>query len=120
MSCVRDPARVVLIAASCLLECVVGCGRAEPTLRVEAFANQDIGALTAGDIAAVLRRAGLSDEQILSIGPDVRNGLSSCGAVQVRDGKYVDLILAIDGPYLHGASRHRGNFIYDFQQHAFR
>ena len=97
-----------------------GCATNQSHGRVDPLPSQQVVALSADDVVRVMRRAGFSDEQILEFGTDVRNGLASSGAAQVRVGKKVEAIFAVDGNYLHGTSRPRGSFIYDMSTGRFR
>ena len=97
-----------------------GCATSQSHGRVDPLPSQQVVALNSDDIVRVMRRAGFSDEQILEFGTDVRNGLASSGAAQVRVGDKVEAIFAVDGNYLHGTSRLRGSFIYDLKTGHFR
>ena len=97
-----------------------GCATTPPRGRVDPLPSQQVIALSSDDIVRVMRRAGFSDEQIIEFGTDVRNALASTGASQVRVGKKVEAIFAVDGDCLHGTSRLRGSFIYDMKTSRFR
>jgi len=97
---------------------LVGCPSADR--EVEVLPNQAVAALSADDVVRVMRRAGFSGQEILELGTDLRNGLATMGAVQVRMGQKVEAIFAVDGTYLHGTSRRRGSFIYDLKTKRFR
>lgn len=97
-----------------------GCANNGTGARVVALANRDVAALAADDIVCVMRRAGFSDVQVIDLGTDLRNSLASTGAAKIIvDGK-VEAILALDGDYLHAASRRRGSFIYELKTRRFR
>ena len=82
--------------------------------RVIALSNNgDVIALSAEDIVRVMQQAGLSDEQILELGTDLRNALASSGAAQIQVGEVVEAIFAVRGNYLHVSSYHRGSFIFN-------
>lgn len=97
-----------------------GCATTQSRGRVDPLPSQQVIALSSDDIVRVMRRAGFSDEQIIDLGTDVRNALASTGASQVRVGKKVEAIFAVDGDCLHGTSRLRGSFIYDMKTSRFR
>jgi hypothetical protein len=99
---------------------VAGCANNGTGARVVALANRDVAALTADDIACVMRRAGFSDAQVIDLGTDLRNSLASTGAAKIIIGDKVEAILALDGDYLHAASRRRGSFIYELKTRRFR
>lgn len=98
---------------------LAGCAT-NPDAQVVVLNNQQVVALDADDVVRVMRRAGLSDRQILDLGTDLRNALASAGAAQIRVGKKIEAIFAVDRPYLHASSRRRGSFIYDLQERRFR
>ena len=93
---------------------LVGCAN-NPHGRVLAMPNRQVAGLDADDVVRVMQRAGFSDEQILELGTELRNSLSSSGAAQIRVRDKVESIFAVDGRYLHVSSRRRGSFIYDLQ-----
>ena len=95
---------------------LIGCAHT----RLTPLSNQDVIALTADDVAYVMRQAGFSDEQILDMGTDVRNILATSGSVQIRIGNKVEVILAVRGNYLHVSSRQRGNFVYNAEVDVIR
>jgi len=96
-----------------------GCA-AEPNARVILLNNQDVVALDADDIVLLMTRAGLSSEDILDVGTDLRNGLASAGAAQVHAGRKVEAIFVVEGNFVRGASRTRGAFVYDTEKRTFR
>ena len=109
------PARLALLLALAL----PGCAN-NPNGQVIALPNQQVADLDADDVARVMRRAGFADQQILELGAELRNSLAASGAAQIRIHDKVEAIFAVDGRYLHVASRRRGSFIYDLEKHAFR
>jgi hypothetical protein len=82
-------------------------------LKIVALGNQDVIKLSADDVVRVMRRAGFSDEQILELGPELRDGLAESGAAQVRLRDKVEVVFAVHGNYVFITSRLRGSFIYD-------
>lgn len=82
-------------------------------LEIVPLANQDVAELSADDVVRVMRRAGFSDEQILELGPELRDGLAESGAAQVRLKGKVEVVFAAHGNYVFITSRLRGSFIYD-------
>lgn len=90
---------------------VVGC--ANTAHQVIPAGNRQVAALSADDIVQVMQRAGFSDEQILELGTDLRNGLALSGAAQIKVDDKVEAIFAVNGDYVHFSSRLRGSFIYD-------
>ena len=88
-------------------------------MRVLSLASRDIASLRADDIIVTMRRSGFSDQEILGLGPDVRNTLASSGAAMIRIADKVEAIFAVDGNFLHVSTRRRGSFIYDLSKKAF-
>jgi len=94
----------------------VGCAHQSTGIRVVPLSNRDVLALTPDDIVVVMRRAGFSDNQILEYGTDLRNGLAESGAVQIKVGKKVEAVFAVNlnnGDCVYISTRLRGNFIYN-------
>ena len=110
-------ATIMLMLAALLFFGVVGCARSTSSgIRLIPLSNRHVLALTPDDVVAVMRRAGFSDRQILEYGTDLRNGLAESGAVQIKIGKKVEAVFAInlnDGNCVYISTRLRGNFIYD-------
>jgi len=95
---------------------VVGCARNSTGIQVVALSNRDVLALSPNDVVEVMRRAGFSDNQVLEYGTDLRNGLAESGAVQIKIGKKVEAVFAVnlnDGDCVFISTRLRGNFIYN-------
>jgi len=93
----------------------VGCARSNTGIRVIPLSNRNVLALSPDDVIQVMRRAGFSDKQILEYGTDLRNGLAESGAVQIKIGKKIEAVFAInlnDGDCVFISTRLRGNFIY--------
>ena len=94
----------------------VGCVRDSMGIRVVPMSNRSVLALSPDDVVEVMKRSGFSDNQILEYGTDLRNGLAESGAVQIKIGKKVEAVFAInlnDGDYVYISTRLRGNFIYN-------
>lgn len=93
-----------------------GCARSSTGIRVIPLSNRSVLALDPDDVVEVMRRAGFSDGQILQYGTDLRNGLAESGAVQIKIGKKVEAVFAInlsESNCVYISTRLRGNFIYD-------
>jgi len=99
---------------------VVGCvsTRSDKSMgfQVVPVSSQDVATLSADDVVRVMRRTGFSDEQILELGTQLRNGLLLSGAVQIRRANIVEAIFAVDENNVYITTRLRGNFIYDLQK----
>lgn len=95
---------------------VGGCARSSTGIRVIPLSNRSVLALSPDDVVEVMKRAGFSDGQILEHGTDLRNGLAESGAVQIKIGKKVEAVFAInlsESNCVYISTRLRGNFIYD-------
>lgn len=106
---------IMLLLLALLLFGVVGCVRSTG-IRVMPLSNRSVLALNPDDVVAIMRRAGFSDSQILEYGTDLRNGLAESGAVQIKIGKKIEAVFAInltDGDCVYISTRLRGNFIYN-------
>jgi hypothetical protein len=107
---------IVLTLLALLVIGVVGCARSAEGIRIVPLSNRHVLALSPDDVVTVMRRAGFSDGQILEYGTDLRNGLAESGAVQVKIGKKVEVVFAVnlnDGNCVYISTRLRGNFIYN-------
>ena len=108
---------VLLMLLALLALGVGGCAGSSSTgIRVIPLSNRSVLALSPDDVVEIMRRAGFSDRQILEYGTDLRNGLAESGAVQIKIGKKVEAVFAInlsEGKCVYISTRLRGNFIYD-------
>ena len=84
------------------------------------LSNREIAALDADDIVRVMRRAGFSDDQVIDLGPDLRNMLASSGAAKIQVGNKVEAMFSVEGDSLYASSYRRGSFIYDLGKQRFR
>ena len=113
----RNSSMTIMLTLLALLALgAVGCARNNTGIRVVALSNRDVLALSPNDVVEVMRRAGFSDNQVLEYGTDLRNGLAESGAVQIKIGKKVEAVFAInlsDGDCVFISTRLRGNFIYN-------
>lgn len=99
-----------------LLLALGGIGCASTGIQVVPLSNRNVLALSADDVVQVMRGAGFSDRQIMAHGTDLRNGLAQYGAVQIRVGKKLEAVFAINrdsGDCVYISTRLRGNFIYN-------
>jgi len=93
-----------------------GCAQSNTGIRVIPLSNRSVLALSPDDVIEIMRRSGFSDRQILEYGTDLRDGLAESGAVQIKIGKKVEAVFAInlsEGNCVYISTRLRGNFIYD-------
>lgn len=97
---------------------MMGCSRRTMGIQIVPLSSSSVLVLSADSLVEVMRRAGFSDEQILQYGPDVYDGLSQSGAIQVRVNDRVEAVIAINrdhGDCVYIASASRGNSIYNVQ-----
>ena len=107
---------IILVLLALLALGIGGCSRSSTGIRVIPLSNQSVLALSPDDVVEIMRRAGFSDRQILEYGPDLRDGLAESGAVQIKIGKKVEAVFAInlsESNCVYISTRLRGNFIYD-------
>jgi len=69
--------------------------------------------LSADDIVEIMSAAGFSDTQIIEYGTEVHDGLAQSGAVQIKMGRKVEAIFAVNGNDIYISTRLRGYFIYN-------
>jgi len=82
MSSMTDVRLRCVLALLLTVAVLAGC----QTIRVEPFAGRYRVGLTADDTVAIMRRAGLSDEDILEYGTELRNSLALRGAARIQKG----------------------------------
>ena len=95
---------------------LVGCARGTTGIQVIPLHNRSVLELSPDDVVEIMRRAGFSDRQIVEYGTDLRNGLAESGAVQIKIGRKVEAVFAInlnEGNCVYISTRLRGSFIYD-------
>ena len=113
----RNSSLAIMLTLLALLALgAVGCARNSMGIRVIALSNRDVLDLSPNDVVELMRRAGFSDNQVLEYGTDLRNGLATSGAVQIKIGKKVEAVFAVnlsDGDCVFISTRLRGNFIYN-------
>ena len=99
----------VFILIICLIATfAVGCAHYE----IRPITNDSQVVLDAEQTVQVLLQAGLSDKDILRHGGRIRDTLAQTGAVQIRNGRYTEAILAAHPPYIYLTSRHKGSMIF--------
>jgi hypothetical protein len=75
--------------------------------------------LKADDVIRVMRHIGFPDQQILSLGPSLRDALRATGAAAFVRGRQVEAMLAINGDYLFIQATGQGSSIYDIKDKQF-
>lgn len=97
---------------------MIGCSRRASGIQIVPLSSSSVLVLSPDNLVEVMRRAGFSDEQIVQYGPDIYDGLSQSGAVQVRVNNRVEAVIAVNrdrGDCVYISSASRGNFIYNVQ-----
>ena len=67
--------------------CIEGCASTDSyssKLRITPLSNKNTITLSADDVVLMMRRVGLSDEQILKLGTDMHDSLLRFGAAQLE------------------------------------
>ena len=106
----RSATAAILLAILALA--ITGCAAPEHH-RVESFDNRDQRLdLNAEDVVHAMRRAGFTDEQIVELGPAVRNALAVQGGARIRGGRFTDALFIASNGDLYGASKEHGSFRY--------
>lgn len=82
-------------------------------LRITPLNNKSTITLSADDVVLMMRRVGLSDEQILKLGTEMHDNLLRFGAAQLEVGGKVEAIFAVNDGFVYIATRSRGTFIYN-------
>lgn len=108
----------VLLLTPFLFFGAAGCanGGSSSAFQVVPVGSRDIAALNSDDVVRIMRRAGFSDKQILELGTEVRNALLLSGAVEVKRGKIIEAIFAVNDNNVFITTRLRGNFIYNVEK----
>jgi hypothetical protein len=107
---------IIIVLVALLVLGIAGCARSARRIRVVPLSNRHVLALSPDEVVEVMRRAGFSDNQILEYGMDLRNGLAESGAVQIKIGRKVEAVFAVnlsEGDCVYISTRLRGNFIYN-------
>ncbi len=111
---------VILLLTSFLSLGVIGCmhpdGSDSMTFQVIPVGSRDVADLSSDDVVRIMRRSGFSDDQILELGTKVRNSLLSSGAVEIKRGRIIEAIFAVNDKNVFITTRLRGNFIYNVEK----
>lgn len=107
-------AGILFVAAACLTGCA-GYNHC-----IVPVTNQDYYALSSDDVAIIMNQAGFNEEQILELGPGLRDALARQGAAQFQIDHEIDALFAVHHPYVHVSSRRRGSFSYNIETHQIR
>jgi hypothetical protein len=76
---------------------------------------------SADDVVTMMLKIGFAEDQILALGENLRNALSTQGAAEVRRGKEVGAIFAAyQNDTVFISTRRGGTYIYDIRNARFR
>ena len=89
-------------------------------LQVAPIAGRDVVALDAEDVVAIMQRAGLNDSEIIDLGTELRNSLSSRGAARITSNGKTVALLTVLSPYVYISTMEQGNFIYNSKTGQFQ
>ncbi len=116
MSPIRNKSRVYHAITALLLLIlalsIVGC-MSTRGIQVIPLGSRGTLDLSADDIVEIMGAAGFSDTQIIEYGTEVHDGLAQSGAVQIKMGRKVEAIFAVNGNDIYISTRLRGYFIYN-------
>ncbi len=105
---------IVLLSALVCSGCASTGGSNDPSKpKIVPLSNQSTIRLNARDIAQMMRQVGFTNEQILELGPTMRDSLLNSGAAQLEVNHKVEAIFAAKKDYIYVATRLRGSFVYD-------
>jgi hypothetical protein len=88
---------------------LAGC---QTTMRVEPLPGRYTIGLTADDTVKMLRQAGLSDEEVLESGMELRNSLASHGSARVCRGDALLALFVVRGDEIIVSARNGNRFVY--------
>jgi hypothetical protein len=88
-------------------------------LRVEQRMGGQAIDLKADEVVRLMRRIGLPDDQILTLGPSIRDALRATGAAVIVGGGQAHVMLAANEDHLFVQGRSQGSFIYDVKEKRF-
>jgi len=75
--------------------------------------------LKASEIIHIMRRIGLAKEQIVDLGPDLRDAMRATGAAELMHGEQTEVRLAANEDHLFVQSRSQGSFVYCLKEQRF-
>jgi len=75
--------------------------------------------LKASEIIHIMQRIGLTREQIIDLGPDLRNAMRATGAAELMHGEQTVVRLAANEDHLFVQSRSQGSFVYCLKEQRF-
>jgi len=75
--------------------------------------------LKADEIVRIMRRIGIADELIPTLGNNLRDAMRSTGAAALSRGGRPEVMFAVNEEHLFVQSRSKGSFIYDLKDKRF-
>ena len=88
-------------------------------LRVEQRVGGQPADLKAGEIVRIMRRIGLPDDQIFSLGSALRDAMRATGTAELMRGAQTEIRLAVNEDHLFVQSRSQGSFVYCLKEQRF-
>lgn len=110
----RLPTAVVVSVTAALLSGCAGAISQSVLLTdqtVTPITNGTATPVSPSDLAEAMLRAGFTRDEILQEGPSVGDALATSGGAQVRRGKIVSALFAVQDGQLIVTSRERGTFV---------
>lgn len=110
-----------LLVVASMMTVLGGCATPPPaaSIRVNPVANAEVVSLSADDVVLVMRAAGFSRQQILELGPPMRNALATAGGARIEQLGKIEAIFVFEKNMLYVSSRHTGGFVYNVNAHEF-
>jgi len=105
---------ITAISLLILALAVVGCTNFRG-IQVIPLGSRGVLDLGADDVVEIMRASGFSDTQIVEYGTQVHDGLAQSGAVQIKIGRKVEAIFAVNGDDIYISTHLRGYFIYNIK-----
>lgn len=75
--------------------------------------------LKADEVVRVMRRIGIPDDEIYTLGSSLRDAMRSTGAAAISHGGPPEVLLAVNDDHLFVQCRSQGSFIYDLKEKRF-
>ncbi len=103
--------RVLILAllTAVMVASLTGCS----SRHVRAMPGRMVAGLAADDMVLMMQRAGYGEDEILDLGPRLRNDLARTGSARIIQGDRTEAIFAVSDGFVHVSSRRRGSFVYD-------
>ena len=114
IGCQAQPAEWPELGGTTVLKRQPGRG-----LRIVPQRNRSVAQLNAGDVIAIMRAIGCTDEQILDLGPDLRDALGMAGGARLMLDNKTRAIFRVDDRHVFVMLASEGVFVYDLVRHQF-